>query len=151
MAGKLTSNWRRNRLIILAAGVILLIVLGGFLGKNLLIPEESAVSFSNSKLPGSFPSDFPKYANTTLVSSWSSEDKARETGMSVVWQTPDTSEQVVAFYKSELPKNGWEITTSFGQEKSETLSFEKGEMSGFMGVTGGGVTHISVTLGKEKD
>lgn len=115
--------------------------------------EDGELSFEESgTLPEGFPSDFPIYPETKVVSSFSAKGEDTN-GTSVVWESRDTVGSVSQFYKVELSNKEWKIVSSFEKEDSVTISFEKGTVSGFLGITKGekGATTISVTIGtKEK-
>lgn len=100
------------------------------------------------KLPESFPKDFPVYPVSDLINSWTASGNETK-GLSVVWETQDSVSQVSKFYKEELPNAKWTISSSYQLDDSSTFSFEKENISGFVGVTKGkeGRTAISVTIG----
>ncbi len=104
---------------------------------------------SNGSLPSEFPSDFPIYPGSKITGSFSTTGDKGSKGTSVVWETGDAASKVGEWYKTELPKAGWTVVTTYSQGDSTTLTFEKGNYSGFIGVTKGseGKTTISVTVG----
>lgn len=114
--------------------------------------EEGEVSFNASgDMPESFPKDFPVYSGATLKSSFTATGEDTK-GTSVVWETGDGVDKVSDFYKSELAKKGWKIVSTFEQEGTTTLTFEKEGVGGFLGIAKGegGKTAISVTVGVEE-
>ena len=114
--------------------------------------EEGEVSFNASgDMPESFPKDFPVYSGATLKSSFTATG-ADTKGTSVVWETGDSADKVAGFYKGELVKKGWKIVSTFEQEGTTTLTFEKEGVGGFLGIAKGegGKTAISVTVGIEE-
>lgn len=155
---KSIKNRRVLIIVLLVLVVVTLGTLGGILvkraverGKNQLGDKkitykgnEGEFSFEEGgNLPEGFPSDFPLYPGTTLSSSWTAKGQSSN-GISLIWETDDSSEKVLEFYKRELEAKGWKITSAF----SATYSFEKGNTSGFVGIAKGssGRTEISLTL-----
>lgn len=108
---------------------------------------------SGGSLPSDFPSDFPVYPGAKLTGSFSANGTSGENtkGVSVVWETGDDAAKVGDFYKTELVKAGYTISSDFSQGTTTTLTIEKGTTSGFVGVTKGsdGKTAISVTMGSK--
>ncbi|MEJ2347605.1 MAG: hypothetical protein P8Y17_00185 [Patescibacteria group bacterium] len=99
------------------------------------------------ELPDSFPSDFPVYPNATPTGSWTAAGDDTN-GLSVLWETDDSISKVTDYYKEELPKAGWKITLTSEVEDGSTFAFEKGDVSGFMGIAEeDSKTIISLTLG----
>lgn len=118
-------------------------------GESITFKEgNSKVTVENQgKLPDEFPKDFPVYPEAQITGSWTSTGD-RGTGISVVWEAKGPLDKIVAFYKSELPRNGWKVTSNFDSQESSTLSFEKEDKNGFMGVAkDNDKATISVTLG----
>ncbi len=112
--------------------------------------EDGEVTFdSGGKLPEGFPSDFPVYPGAKVTGSFSASGDNNSKGSSVVWETSDDVAKVGGYFKTELPKAGWTISTDYSTAETITLTFEKGAYSGFLGVTKGsdGKTAISVTIG----
>lgn len=107
---------------------------------------------SENSLPEGFPEDFPIYAEVKIVSSFKATQGETD-GTSVIWETEDDATKVAGYYKEELAKKGWKIISTFEAEGSTTVTFEKGEVSGFLGITKGegGKTAISVTLGVKEE
>lgn len=122
-------------------------------GQNIKIKTDKGDLTINSggSLPSDFPADFPIYPGSKLTGSFSATgtNGEKSSGVSVVWETSDDASKVGTYYKSALVSAGYKITTEYSQNSSTTLTFEKGDVSGFMGVTTGsdGKTAISVTMG----
>lgn len=162
---ELTSK-RTSRLPIIVGIVIVLLVslvggvyLFGRRGLPVEVEKEklnvSGVSkegeFSIGKggqLPDNFPADFPIYPGSDILSSWSADGNGTQ-GQAIVWQTADSEEKVSDYFKKELESSGWKISSSFEAEGSRTITFEKAETTGFVGITAGeeGKTAIAVTVG----
>lgn len=111
--------------------------------------EDGNVTFeSDGGVPAGFPSDFPIYPGSKVTGSFSASGENNSKGSSVVWESGDVSTKVAEYYKTELPKAGWKIVTEYSSNDSVTLTFEKGEYSGFMAVgKSDDKTAISVTIG----
>lgn len=118
-------------------------------GKKITVNgKQGQFSYSaEGQLPNGFPSDFPIYPGAKLSSSWTTGGEDGK-GISVVWETSDSADQVMNFYKNKLSAASWKIDNEFTQEQMQTLSFEKDNVSGFVGLakTDAKLT-ISVTLG----
>lgn len=110
--------------------------------------EGGELSFQEGgSLPSGFPSDFPIYQGATTVSTWSANGQDSK-GISVMWQTSDSVDKVATYFKTELPKAGYTLTSTFEQADSKAYSFEKGEVKGILGITvSDGNTTISVSIG----
>lgn len=111
--------------------------------------EEGNFSYEQSdKLPDNWPNDFPIYPGVKIEGSSSMESEGTK-GVSVVWESDDSVDEVAEFYKKELPLKGWTVTSSFTQDESSTFSFNKGESEGILGMTrkDTGKTSISATIG----
>jgi len=101
---------------------------------------------SGGELPEDFPKDLPIYKNSKLVSKWSSTDEENE-AISIVLETSDSLAKVSDYYKLELEKTGWDITSTFSQEDSSVYSFEKGDKEGILGITNADdKVSISITI-----
>jgi len=122
-------------------------------GKNITVKTDKGDLTINSggSLPSDFPKDFPVYPGAKLTGSFSANGTNGEDskGVSVVWETMDEASKVGTYYKSSLVSAGYTISTEYSQADSTTLTFEKGNVSGFMGVAKGSdsKTAISVTMG----
>jgi hypothetical protein len=109
---------------------------------------EKPVLTTSKDLPEGFPKDFPVYPQSTLEDSWTALGNSTK-GISVIWVTKGAVKDVYDFYKENLQKGGWEISSEYSQEESSTVTFEKENISGFVGITKGegAKTLISVTMG----
>ena len=102
----------------------------------------------SSELPADFPEDFPIYPEAKIESAYTSKgDEVK--AMSVVWLVRDSLVNVSAFYRREIRKAGWIVSSTFEDENSTTLSFEKAGEQGFMGIgkKDDGFVIISATIG----
>jgi hypothetical protein len=111
--------------------------------------DEGEFSYNQGgELPEDFPKDFPIYPGAKLTSSWTAQGEETR-GVSIVWETQDSPEEVSDYFKNQLELSGWKITSSFSQGGSVNYSFEKDNVSGFIGIARAeeGKTTLSLTLG----
>ncbi len=92
-------------------------------------------------LPDGFPNDVPVYKNAQITTS-SKVTSGGKTLSTVGFETSDDVEEVHAWYKAELPKEGWTI-------EGEAVSSAGGETTGGIGAKKGG-TELSVALGRSE-
>ncbi len=70
-------------------------------------PQPSSVAqTTQAQLPADFPAEIPIYPNRSLLEVDSNQPNQ---GVLTRWSSPDTSNQIVAFYLQELQKNGWTL------------------------------------------
>lgn len=119
-------------------------------GKVTVKSGETEFSFEEGgELPENFPEDFPIYSGAKLTSSWTTQAEGKD-GISLIWETEDSMEEVSGYYKRELVDAGWKVGLSTEAEETITMGFEKDSSSGFLGITTEeGKTIISLTLGIE--
>lgn len=118
-------------------------------GEKVTVKSEKAeFSFEEGgELPENFPKDFPIYPEAKLTSSWTASGEETE-GLSLVWETNDSTDKVAAYYREKLAESGWKSSFTSEAEDSTTLMFEKGDTGGFIGITTeDSKTIISLTLG----
>jgi hypothetical protein len=117
-------------------------------GKKITYSGEGGdLSFQEGgNLPAGFPSDFPIYPGSKTISSWSATGESK--GISVMWESTDSADKVASYYKTELPKAGYKLTSTFEQAESKAYSFEKGTVKVLLGITSAdNKVTISVTIG----
>jgi len=111
--------------------------------------KEGEFSFgTEGNLPEGFPADFPLYPGAKIGSSWNANAENNK-GYSLILETLDKPAEVDKYYKEELVKKGWKITSQFTDQTSFTYTFEKESLNGLVGIAVGeeGKTAISVTIG----
>ena len=109
--------------------------------------EDGKPDTREQQLPDDFPQDFPIYEDAVLVNSWV-EAGIETKGVSVIWETNSTVNEVSLFYNMELKNTDWEIVSSFDSEESLVITFRKNGIDGFVGVAAeNDMTIISVTMG----
>lgn len=94
--------------------------------------------------------DFPLYTGMEISESFF-ETKDEGRGLSTSFETTDAPSQAFLFYKTNLPSAGWNLVSTNEAEVSYTISFEKEDRVGFIGITRAGkATVVSVTIGKRR-
>ncbi|MBI4734321.1 MAG: hypothetical protein HY779_05900 [Rubrobacteridae bacterium] len=89
--------------------------------------EISGSSGKEVKMPDDFPSDIPIYDPAKLTNALKTTSDGK-TGFNIVFESSDKPGDVVKFYKEELPKNGYTISSTFESGAgSAILSIKKGE------------------------
>jgi hypothetical protein len=100
-------------------------------------------------LPANFPAGFPVYPGAKVTSSWTAKGETGD-GISAIWETSADPSVVALFYKTELVKAGWQMSSSFEQSSSYNYSFSKDNVTGIVGITKSGeTTTISVAIGNK--
>ncbi len=109
-------------------------------GKEMTITgkDGAKVTIGGNKIPDNFPKDIPIYPGSTPSGSWSgSNSNKNESGHFVVLETGDSYDKVVAYYKAELPKQGWSIENALDSTDAAILTIKKDTRNG------------SVTIGRD--
>ncbi len=83
--------------------------------------DEGKVTTSESSLPDSFPSSITVYQGSEVAGSTEAEE-----GITLLLKTSDSTSKAFSFYKSDLAKNGWKITSSSTIEENSLITAEKG-------------------------
>lgn len=80
---------------------------------------------STGSLPADFPKDVPVYAGATVTSG-----ATTGAGAGAVFSSADATDKIAAFYKEELPKNGWSkpIATDMGGISAISATKEKRQL-----------------------
>jgi hypothetical protein len=84
-------------------------------------------------LPKNFPDDFPVYPDAQLTNAHESKGSSID-GISITWFTKGVTEDVVMFYEDKLQELGYDIKRT-SQNTLVTISFNKNDLSGFVGIT----------------
>lgn len=111
---------------------------------------EGEFSFQEGdKLPANFPAGFPIYPGAKVTSSWTAKGENGD-GISAIWETAADPGQVAEYYKTELNKAGWQMSSSYEQNGSYNYSFSKDKTIGLVGITkSANTTTISVAVGNK--
>jgi hypothetical protein len=113
------------------------------LGENEELGEISAEFGKDVKIPDSFPKDIPTYPGASVLAGM----VAGGGGM-VTLQTGDDPEDVSAFYRENLAKEGWNLTPEMDLGGQRVLAFEKGDRNGAVQVSReGSDTTVVITVG----
>ena len=109
--------------------------------------EKVENNIQNISLPESFPQDFPVFEKSTLMAANSNKDKIE--GISAIWETVSTVEEVASFYQDNLINRGWKADVMSQGEGFITISVNKDNINGFVAITRGKENKvvISVALG----
>ena len=83
------------------------------------------------------PEDLPRYPNATLLDM---DTETYEEGLTVTFESPDSVDQIRAFYDRELPAAGWEIEVAKRISDAYIVFAHKGDMEANIDVTEGGET-----------
>ncbi len=94
------------------------------------VENATGTDFTDPKLPKDYPNDAPTYSNAKISYSSSNGDGAN---ISVTYSTKDSADTILAFYKSNLEDNGWEITSQ-GSVYSDYLNATKDDKNFYISV-----------------
>ena len=134
----ITSKMIRRSETLLLLGVVLCIC------KIALEPAAAAKVEGTDKVPADFPKDFPIYKNATVRSYGPIIPSNPKLGNVLVLQTSDAKASVLAFYKLELPANGWTLQTFSGAPDSLAASKDNRRISVNVSESEGGAKHTTV-------
>jgi hypothetical protein len=102
----------------------------------------------NTKVPEGFPTDVPLYPKMTLLMA---NSQIQNEMFVLQAKSSDTPDQIVAFYKQEAIKNGWEEQSSMEQgDQMKALTFKKADrnLQIISAVTDEG-TSLNINTGKD--
>jgi len=100
-------------------------------------------------LPADWPEDVSVYEGAKITQVMSMNPATGDAGRAVIFTTTDTAADVVAFYKSQLPLDGWTMEASMEAGTTTILSGAKDERKvSLMIVWNGEMT--SVTMGLQE-
>lgn len=113
----------------------------------------ATVDIGSNSVPEDFPKDFPLYKGAKVTSSLSGAQAGKSNGYWLTMATPDAADKVVSFYKTELPKNGWTVESTFAANEMTNYGVSKGTWKG--SVSAGrnddeSETQIIIILGEEE-
>ncbi len=83
------------------------------------------------------PDDLPRYPAATLLDM---DTETYEEGLTITFESPDSVDQIRAFYDRELPAAGWEIEVAKRISDAYIIFAHKGEVEANIDVTEGGET-----------
>lgn len=108
--------------------------------------EGSMTVGENVSLPDNWPSDVSIMQGGKIYYAMSSNPSTGESGMGAVFGTAQSANNVIGYYKTELPKQGWTIEGEFNVAGASVLSATKGDRSLSLSIVGGD-DETSVTIG----
>lgn len=91
------------------------------------ITGEQASPQPQAQLPADFPGEIPRYPGATLQEV--SGEQGEEAEVSTRWQTSDSSDRVLAFYREQLQTNGWQLAASPLIGPAGTLSAQRNDLT----------------------
>jgi len=108
--------------------------------------EDGTYNAGNNQLPEDWPEDAPIYAGSTIQFSGSANATTGQPGAAVVLSTADSAADVMTFYKGELKKQGWTVTSTMEAQGTTIMGATKGTraLSLMVGSTNG---QTSITIG----
>lgn len=110
--------------------------------------ESTFASGKNVALPDDFPQDVPQYSPMTVIMANAQQEDERFT---IQATSTDSLDQVAAFYKQEVPKQGWEeeSNTAMGSDM-RALTYKKDgrSLQVMVAATDDGTT-LTISTGKE--
>lgn len=156
MAKPKKTSINKNTFFLPLSLTLIIMALGfGFLiytvGKTRVDQNEDTqkVEYVENKLSNEFPKDFPVYPNSTIASSWRSQDEDT-IGVSAIFETHDVYKDVVTYYSKNLPQHGWTVTDEIGKDNGYIASFKKDGSEGFIGITqSADIITLSVTISRK--
>ena len=113
-----------------------------FLSATLATAQNQA---AKPAMPADFPKDIPLYKNATLVQSGFYMDNPK-LGKSLVFETGDSVDVIGAYFKTQLPANGWAITKPSFIANPNTISVMKGNRMVSPNKKNDTVTRIEIIL-----
>jgi hypothetical protein len=76
-------------------------------GSTTIKSDYGTTTVNQNKLPDNWPTDVPAYASATITTAGSTNAQAGVEGMEVMFNTKDSAQSVLNFYKSGLTSSGW--------------------------------------------
>lgn len=105
--------------------------------------EKLTINSEGGKVPEDYPKDVPVASGAKVLMS-TSANNAGQSGTSLVLESADSHDKVLAFYKKGLVDNGWKIETTISQpnvtiiaasKDKRNLSLQIGESDGKTSIT----------------
>lgn len=79
-------------------------------GSTTIKSDYGTTTINQNKLPDNWPSDVPEYKNATITTAGATSAQAGVEGMQVMYDTKDSAQTILDFYKSGLTSSGWSST-----------------------------------------
>jgi hypothetical protein len=99
----------------------------------------------DTKLPENWPADAPKYPNAKITYALVSQVPVES--INVGFTTTDSRDVVIAFYKKELPVQGWSITSEQSSGENSILVAQKGNTTFGVSAMNKEQTLVTVAIG----
>jgi len=108
-------------LVLIAGGLLLFNRSLPFLRSRPEAPTRGAIFGIRSQIPQDFPQEIPLFEPATIRSTTKSQERIH-----VVLETEEKPKTVLAFYKNQMAKLGWEAIETFKPKGGEAWVFSKG-------------------------
>ncbi|MCR4306502.1 MAG: hypothetical protein NUV42_00880 [Candidatus Yonathbacteria bacterium] len=108
--------------------------------------EGSVTVGENVSLPSNWPSDVSMVRDAKIYYAMSSNPSTGGAGIGAMFGTSQSVSEVLGYYKTELPKQGWTIEGELSMAGASVLSATKGDRSLSVTVATGD-NETSVTIG----
>jgi hypothetical protein len=115
-----------------------------FSGEVRVEQEELQQEKNLFNLPDNFPDDFPLFPQAELVASDTSKDKLE--GMSAVWESDKSVEEITEFYLKNLDIKNWKFEVASSENAFSTIIISKENINGFIGITEGKAKKVVITV-----
>lgn len=105
--------------------------------------EKFTINSEGGKVPDDYPKDVPVAGGAKVMMATTATNEGN-TGTSLILESTDSHEKVLAFYKKGLADNGWKIETTISQpnvtiiaasKDKRNLSLQIGESEGKTSIT----------------
>lgn len=151
-----------NKTIPIVVGVVIVLAVGWYFTRGVGMPygvnmdrnmdgsatysnDQGSVTVGTQTYPDNWPSDAPKYANGQVQYSASSDQQTGGKGSMVMFTTSDSPQTVSAFYKKELPVQGWKIEQTATINQMTVISGTKETMTFSVQIAVGDNNQTTVT------
>lgn len=112
--------------------------------------KEGTYNAGNNQLPEDWPKDAPIYAGATIQFSGSANPATGKPGAAAVLVTSDSVADVVTYYKAELKKQGWTISSTMEAQGTTIMGATKGDRAlSLMIGSADGQTSITIGIGEQ--
>lgn len=79
-------------------------------GSTTIKSDYGTTTINQNKLPENWPKDVPVYSNATITTAGETSAQAGVEGMQVIFDTSDSVQAILDFYKNGLTSSGWTST-----------------------------------------
>ncbi|NOS68117.1 MAG: hypothetical protein HOO67_07220 [Candidatus Peribacteraceae bacterium] len=119
-------------------------------GSMQVTTKDGTYNAGNNQLPEDWPTDAPIYAGAKIQFSGSANGTTGKPGSAAVLTTSDSAADVVTYYKAELAKQGWTISSTMEAQGTSIFGATKGTraLSLLIG-SAEGQTSITIGIGEQ--